>query len=409
MGTFRTIALSICETPAPAPCAKKSEASRDAGRENLRKPLRGPSSSSSPLPSFSQPRAWASTPLSSPGTIITTWGSTRGNSCAKSVRVRLVKVRGLSDSDAAFMMLSKPTSAVQSVVNDLLAELHAKSGCEKFGLSHESLAAILYEVGAKHCTALKSEGEVRTFFLSLRIDELALARACAAGSNAAWESFLTRYREKLYLSALRIARETSAARELADTLYADLYGTSLRDGQRVSKLASYTGRGSLEGWLRTVLSQEYVNRYRRTKRLVSLEEESEEGVQFCAPEPEPIPAADNRLANATDEVLGCLSSEDRMVLNAYYLDGRTLAEIARMLGVHESTISRKLDKLAKSLRKQIVAALGKRGMSRRQAEEALEVDVRDLQVDIRRSLAQDSPPSAFSEKRVEARVREGEG
>ena len=47
-------------------------------------------------------------------------------------------------------------------------------------------------------------------------------------------------------------------------------------------------------------------------------------------------------------------------------------------------------------------------MSRRQAEEALEVDVRDLQVDIRRSLAQESPSAAFSEKRVEARVREGE-
>ena len=307
------------------------------------------------------------------------------------------------------MVLSKPSPAVQSVVNELLAELHAKNGCEEFGLSRESLAAILCDVGAKHCQALKSEGEVRTFFLSLRIDELALARACADGSNAAWEIFLTRYREKLYLSALRIAREASAARELADSLYADLYGTALRDGQRVSKLSSYMGRGSLEGWLRTVLSQEYVNRYRRTKRLVSLEEESEEGVQFRAAEPEPLAPLDNRLAETTDEVLGYLSSEDRMVLNAYYLDGRTLAEIARMLGVHESTISRKLDKLAKSLRKQIVAALGKRGMSRRQAEEALEVDVRDLQVDIRRSLAQDSPPSAFSEKRVEARVREGEG
>ena len=44
-----------------------------------------------------------------------------------------------------------------------------------------------------------------------------------------------------------------------------------------------------------------------------------------------------------------------MVLAAYYLDGRTLAEIARMLGVHESTISRKVDKLAKSLRKKILA------------------------------------------------------
>jgi RNA polymerase sigma-70 factor (ECF subfamily) len=80
-----------------------------------------------------------------------------------------------------------------------------------------------------------------------------------------------------------------------------------------------------------------------------------------------------------------------------------------MLGVHESTISRKLDKLAKSLRKQIIGALSKRGMSRRQAEEALEGDVRDLQLDIRRSLTQEPKASAFSEKRVDARVGEGEG
>ncbi|MGO9087033.1 MAG: sigma-70 family RNA polymerase sigma factor [Terriglobales bacterium] len=307
------------------------------------------------------------------------------------------------------MSSTKPISAVQSVVNELLAELHARSACEKVGLTRESFTAILCEIGGKHASPATPEAEIRIFFLGLRVDELALARACAAGHNSAWEIFLTRYREKLYQAALRIAREDSAARELADTLYADLYGTNTREGQRVSKLASYTGRGSLEGWLRTVLAQEYVNRYRRTKRLVSLDEESEEGVQFRSPDPEPIPSADPRLAQATDEALAFLSGEDRMVLSAYYLDGRTLAEIACMLGVHESTISRKLDKLAKALRKQILAGLGRRGMSRRQAEEALEVDVRDLQLDIRRSLAQESSHAAFSEKRVEARVREGEG
>lgn len=305
------------------------------------------------------------------------------------------------------MSSPKPISLVQSIVNELLPDLHAKSGCEKMGLSRETFAEILYDVGAK-CGADQPESELRSLYLSLRVDELALARACAAGHNAAWEIFLTRYREKLYLSALRIARESSAARELADTLYADLYGTTTRDGQRVSKLSSYTGRGSLEGWLRTVLAQEYVNRYRKTKRLVSLEEESEEGSQFTAPDPEPVVPADSRLARATDEAIAALSSEDRTVLSAYYLDDRTLAEIARMLGVHESTISRKLDKLAKSLRKQILAALVRQGMSRRQAEEAMEVDVRDLQVDIRRSLTQETPPAAFSKKKVEARVPEGE-
>jgi len=312
------------------------------------------------------------------------------------------------------MSPTKSIPAVQSVVKDLLADLYPKSGGEKIGLTSEAFGAILCDIGSKQFTVATADSEIRAFLISLRVDELALARACAAGHNSAWEVFLTRYREKLYLSAIRIAREDSAARDLADTLYADLYGTNTREGQRVSKLASYTGRGSLEGWLRTVLSQEYVNRYRRTKRLVSLDEESEDGVQFRAPDPEPVPPADARLAQATDEALEALSGEDRTVLSAYYLDGRTLAEIARMLGVHESTISRKVDKLAKSLRKQIVAALVRGGMSRRQAEEALEVDVRDLQVDIRRglqqeSLAQDSSAAAFSEKRVEARVREDPG
>jgi RNA polymerase sigma-70 factor (ECF subfamily) len=295
------------------------------------------------------------------------------------------------------MTSAKPTSAATTIAPDLLAELHVKAECDKVGLTRESFAVILCDVGAKYAGAA-SQAEARTFFLSLRVDELALARACAAGCNAAWEIFLTRYREKLYLAALRIAREDSAARDLADSLYADLYGTATRDGERKSKLASYTGRGSLEGWLRTVLAQEYVNRYRRTKRLVSLEEESEEGVQFQATEAEPAVPSDSRVAQATDEVLTALPAEDRMVLSAYYLDGRTLAEIARMLGVHESTISRKIDKLAKGLRKQILAGLGKRGMSRRQAEEALEVDVRDLKLDIRRSLAQEPASSAFSEK-----------
>lgn len=287
---------------------------------------------------------------------------------------------------------------VTLTVTELLVELCSKSECEKVGISREALGAILCEVAAKYLPAECAQTDVRDFLLTLRVEELALARACAAGSNRAWELFLIRYREKLYQSALRIAREDSSARDLADGLYAELYGTSLREGERVSKLASFTGRGSLEGWLRTVLAQEFVNRYRRTRRTISLDEENEDGEQFAAPEVEPLVAADTRLESATDAVLGALDAEDRMVLAAYYLDGRTLAEIARMLGVHESTISRKLDKLTKTLRKKILAAMVQRGMPRRQAEEALEVDVRDVQVDIRRSLAQESDAAAFSRK-----------
>jgi RNA polymerase sigma-70 factor, ECF subfamily len=290
-----------------------------------------------------------------------------------------------------------------------MAELYQKSRGEEFGLSREDFDRVLDRIAAKYLPADATQNDVRELYGSLRVEELALARACAAGQERAWEIFLTRYREKLYDVAGYITKESSAARELADSIYADLYGTTTRDGQRVSKLASYTGRGSLEGWLRTVMAQEHVNRFRRQRRLVSLDEETEGGVQFASAEPEPVAGIDPRVESATDEVLAALPAEDRFVLASYFLDVRTLAEIARSLGVHESTISRKLDKLAKSLRKQILAALLRRGLSRRQAQEALEVDVRDLRVNIRSRLTQESGATAFSKKKAEAPAGDGSG
>jgi RNA polymerase sigma-70 factor, ECF subfamily len=285
-------------------------------------------------------------------------------------------------------------------LGELLDELYRKSKGAEFGLTVESFEQVIQEVIAKYLPAKAPRSGVHDLCSSLRIEELALARACAAGHERAWEVFLTRYREKLYNIAGFIAKESSAARELADSIYADLYGTSTREGKRNSKLASYTGRGSLEGWLRTVMAQEFVNRYRRQRRTVSLDEETEEGVQFAAATPEPETAVDSRVETATGEALAELSSEDKFVLASYFLDSRTLAEIARALHVHESTISRKLDKLAKSLRKRILAGLGKQGMSRRQAEEAMEVDVRDLRVNLRGRLVQESATAAFSDKKA---------
>ncbi len=272
----------------------------------------------------------------------------------------------------------------------LFADLYRKAGAERFGLTQLEFSRILEEVGAKYLPADASQAEALELYRSLRVEELALARACAAGNDAAWDVLLVRYREKLYDAAHSIVPDESTARELADSLYADLFGTGTRDGRRASKLNYYAGRGSLEGWMRMVLAQEHVNRFRSQRRLVSLEEQVEAGVQFKAPDSVAMPAAstppDLRLEAATDEALAALPAEHRFILASYYLDERTLAETARMLGVHESTISRRLEKITKSLSKAIVRGLIRRGMSRRQAEEALEADVRDLSLDVRKRL-----------------------
>jgi len=300
--------------------------------------------------------------------------------------------------------MPKPVQPGQEA--DFAAPLYERSGAAAYGVSEEQFAAILSEILRKYLPRNSKTGSERVsqqevdFCASLRLEELALARACAAGNEQAWKDFVSRYRQKMHGMALHITRDSAHAAELADSLFADLYGVSPLAEVRKSKLVFYTGRGSLEGWLRTVMAQEFVNRYRKQKRTVSLEEQTENGVQFAADPSEPDPTADQRLEAATDEALAELPAEDRFMLASYYLDGRTLAEIARTLGLHESSVSRRLDRLATGLRKRILAGLRGLGMSHAQAAEALETDVRDVQLlNLRKRLTQDSGPKTFPDSR----------
>lgn len=279
---------------------------------------------------------------------------------------------------------SRQTSASEvSIDGRLAADLYDRSGAAAYGLSQEQFTAVLKLVIARtEDVSGASAAEISEFLCGLKLDELALAHGCVAGNQHAWDVFLTRYRESIYQSARSITRSESVGRELADSLYAELYGLGPPEDRR-SKLALYSGRGSLAGWLRMVLSQSFVNQIRAGKRLISIEaEEEEHGTQFAAVAQESSTPSDSRLGHATDAVLAQLSAEDRFLLSSYFLDGKRLAEIGRMLGVHESTISRKMEKLLKELRKRIRKELEHGGMSRRQADEALETDVRDLELDV---------------------------
>ena len=269
-------------------------------------------------------------------------------------------------------------------LHTLVGDLFATSGAARFGLSIEVFKGILLEVAAKYLQPEADDAAVRELLSTIHVEELVLARACAAGNEAAWEVFLGRYRESLYEAGISIAKDYGVGREIADSLYADLWGAGAAHG--TSPLTSYMGYGSLEGWLRTIMARLFIDRYRSERRLVSLQEESEEGWQLAAPPPEPVAAVDPRLEEATDEALRTLDAEDRFLLASFFLHHRALAELAGILRLHESTVSRRIHKITVSLRKQIVRGMMRRGMSRRQADEALQTDVRDLQIDVRARL-----------------------
>lgn len=289
---------------------------------------------------------------------------------------------------------SNPGPVASAAVQEYAAARYAESGAAQFGIDEAGLAAMLAEVFQQRGGGSESAAALE----SLRLEELVLARACIAGNERAWEIFMTRYREGMYDAAYRIAHDEASGRALADSLYAELYGLTERGEARASKLQYYLGRGSLLGWLRTVMAQEYVNQYRRTRRETSLEAAVEEGKQFAAIDPE-TQQTDSRIEAATKEELSALEAEERFVLAAYFIDRHTLAEIARVMGVHESTISRKLERVTTSLRKRIRKRLIDGGMSPRQADEAMQdADVRDLNVNVNETLGQERGGWAFYKK-----------
>jgi RNA polymerase sigma-70 factor (ECF subfamily) len=285
--------------------------------------------------------------------------------------------------------------ALGKTVTDAIAQRYNESGAESYGIKPQHFQQMVGAVVIRYA-ANANEAERLELVAMLRVGELILARVCSAGNEQAWDVFLVRFRASLYETAYRIARDETAGRELADGLYAELYGIPNRDGRRVSKLDYYMGRGYLEGWLRTVLAQQHVNRCRSHAKEVSLDEQVEAGVSFAASSPIDATETDDRVTKAIVQTLAEVSSEERFLLASYFLDQRTLANIGRQLCVHESTVSRKLEELTKELRKRLRKRLHAAGFNPRRCDELLqELDVRDLNVKVAENLRQESPVETF--------------
>ena len=283
----------------------------------------------------------------------------------------------------------------------LIHELWCAAEAETCGLSMEEFSLVLSGVGERvnfgHPPGANPEpAQKAAFFRALHLAELALAHACALGREAAWQIFLSRYRASLTQAAYSITGSATRGQDLADSLYAELYGLRETGGERRSPLASYSGRGSLLGWLRTTLVQRFRDHHRRTHRETPLDD-----LDSPAPAATPISADLRLLTTAVSKTLSGIAAEDRFLLAAYYLDRQTLLQIARTLAVHEATISRRLKRLADELRKKLLENLMMSGLGKAAAEEALGADPRDIEINLRK-LLQTSQTSTFSNQAAPA-------
>jgi RNA polymerase sigma-70 factor (ECF subfamily) len=280
---------------------------------------------------------------------------------------RLKKVTALNE---------KHRIAVEESIARLLARAENSRGLraeDVFARVEKSLGKYLFKDNEN-----ASAQEIKTFIDELRADDLCLVLACERGDEAAWNELVRTQDRTVKAAARKLSPKAEDADDLASSIWAELYGLKqAADGKLKSKLSYYSGRGSLGGWLRAIVSQLAVDQFRKQSRLVQVEEarefealanESSEKTENTAvvahtDNPEEILGEKQLRRDVSEslkEAIAALDAEDRLLLKLYYFDEVKLKEIGRMFGYHEATASRKVVRIQTEIRKSVERILQNR-------------------------------------------------
>ncbi len=258
------------------------------------------------------------------------------------------------------------TPAVEKIIDEALGRVCARAANPR-GLGPADLKPRITKAVGKFLMrdgANAGNSEIRAFLDELRADDLCLVLACERGDAEAWDELVSGFDSTVKSAARKISANSEDAEDLASSIWAELYG--LREGK--SKLAYYSGRGSLGGWLRAVVAQLAVDQFRKISRFVQIEEDREfenlaaESAELGgnAIDPESIledKSMQRDVADALRSAIEELESEDRLIMKLYYFDDLKLKEIGAIFGYHEATASRKIVRIQSLIRKSAEKAL----------------------------------------------------
>src|SRR5271167_1954921 len=235
---------------------------------------------------------------------------------------------------------------------DTIDRLYSTSNASAWHVSRASFASALWRSFDRRFGADANAIERTTalsFLDSIHAADLALAIGCRDGDADAWRHLVATYRAPVDAFARAVLGNSSRAGEIADSLWADLYGLRGSDGSRRSPLEHYGGRSSLMSWLRVVVTRLEADKWRATRRMEPLDEQRNgnssvvvDGTDLPDPDRARLIAA---LERSLSEALNALSPDDRLRLSYYYVQNLTLAQTAALLGEHESSTSRNLSRV----------------------------------------------------------------
>ena len=222
-----------------------------------------------------------------------------------------------------------------------------------------------------------SKLDVKNFVDEIRADDLCLIIACERGDEAAWVDLVKDFDATVKSAARKYAKNAEDADDLAGSIWAELYGLKRgADGKLKTKLAYYSGRGSLGGWLRAVTNQLAIDQFRKESRFVQIEEQREfdnlaqessensanQKIVHASDNPEENFAAkqtEKDVSEALKSAISGLGAEERLMLKLYYFDDLKLKDIGATLGFHEATASRKLVRIQTEIRQSVERILQK--------------------------------------------------
>ena len=243
--------------------------------------------------------------------------------------------------------------------------------------------------------------EINKFIDEMQADDLCLIIACERGDESAWNDLVARFTATVRSAARSASANEDAAEDLAQSIWAELYGLRVRDdGRRAGKLAYYSGRGSLAGWLRAVVAQLSVDSFRKQSKLVQTDEDtdldrlardahvSETQAFALSGVSNPEQSLSHRFAQtdlqeALNKAVRELAAEDRLLVKLYYFDNLRLREAGAVLGVHEATASRRLTRIQTDLRKRVSQILtAERGWTAAETERSFAEVAQHMDTDL---------------------------
>lgn len=248
-----------------------------------------------------------------------------------------------------------------------------------------------------------SSQEIHDFIEGLQASDLCLIVACEHGVERAWTDLVERFGTTVRSAARSASSNEETAEDLAQSIWAELHGLRVRDdGRPTGKLAYYSGRGSLAGWLRAVVGQLAIDQHRKQSRLVQTEEDADfdrmladgsdsSAVTLPAANPEVTASqkfAGAEMQKALSRSIQELADEDRLLVKLYYFDNLRLREAGAVLGVHEATASRRLTRIHTELRQEVEKILvGEKGWTKPETERAFSELAIHMETDIEPLLA----------------------